>query len=182
MILTPDASRDSPLRHFNHTTQLSEILSPRDAIRELNRRFQSKDDHYFTMIYGLFDTRSSILRMAQAGHPGPALFGKNCQPEILGTGGMPVGLWNEIDFDCFEVPVREGDRLLLYSDGVTECIDGKGEAFGEQRLLAYLAGASQPLDKLLEGLLEEIRNWRDGSESGDDVSLLAIERNADPAQ
>jgi sigma-B regulation protein RsbU (phosphoserine phosphatase) len=182
MILTPDASRDSPLRHFNHTTQLSEILSPRDAIRELNRRFQSKDDHYFTMIYGLFDTRSSILRMAQAGHPGPALFGKNCQPEILGTGGMPVGLWNEIDFDCFEVPVREGDRLLLYSDGVTECIDGKGEAFGEQRLLAYLADASQPLDKLLEGLLEEIRNWRDGSESGDDVSLLAIERNADPAQ
>jgi sigma-B regulation protein RsbU (phosphoserine phosphatase) len=181
MILTADATRDSPLRHFNPATQLSEVLSPREAIRELNRRFQSKDDQYFTMIYGLFDTRSSILRMAQAGHPGPVLFGDNCQPEILGAGGMPVGLWNEIDFDCFEVPVREGDRLLLYSDGVTECINGKGEAFGEQRLLAYLAGAYQPLDKLLEGLLGEIRNWRDGAESGDDVSLLAIERNADPA-
>jgi sigma-B regulation protein RsbU (phosphoserine phosphatase) len=95
---------------------------------------------------------------------------------------MPVGLWNEIDFDCFEVPVRAGDRLLLYSDGVTECINRKGEAFGERRLLDYLAGASQSLDQLLEGLLEEIRNWRDGAESGDDVSLFALERNADPAQ
>jgi sigma-B regulation protein RsbU (phosphoserine phosphatase) len=72
--------------------------------------------------------------------------------------------------------------LLLYSDGVTECINRKGEAFGEGRLLAYLAGATQSLDQLLEGLLEEIRNWRDGAESGDDVSLFALERNADPAQ
>jgi phosphoserine phosphatase RsbU/P len=182
MILTPDAARGSPLMRLNRATQLSEILSPGDAIRELNRRFQTKDDRYFTMIYGLFETSSSILRVAQAGHPGPVLIGKNCQPEILGTGGMPVGLWNEIDFDCFEVPVRAGDRLLLYSDGVTECINRQGEAFGEQRLLAYLAGADQSLDKLLEGLLEEIRNWRDGVESKDDVSLLAIERNLDSAQ
>lgn len=182
MILKPDASRGSPLRRLNRATQLSEILSPGDAIRELNRRFQTKDDRYFTMIYGLFDTSSSILRIAQAGHPGPVLIGKNGHPEILGTGGMPVGLWNEIDFDCLEVPVKAGDRLLLYSDGVTECINRKGKAFGEQRLLAYLAGASQSLDQLLEGLLEEIRNWRDGVESRDDVSLLAIERNAEPAQ
>ena len=72
--------------------------------------------------------------------------------------------------------------MLLYSDGVIECINRKGEAFGEQRLLAYLAGAAQSLDKLLEGLLEQIRSWRDGAESGDDVSLLAIERKADPEQ
>jgi phosphoserine phosphatase RsbU/P len=182
MILTPDAARGSPLMRLNRATQLSEVLSPGDAIRELNRRFQTKDDRYFTMIYGLFDTSSSILRVSQAGHPGPVLIGKNCQPEILGTGGMPVGLWNEIDFDCFEVPVRAGDRLLLYSDGVTECINRNGEPFGEQRLLAYLAGADQSLDKLLDGLLEEIRNWRDGVESKDDVSLLAIERNIDSAQ
>jgi sigma-B regulation protein RsbU (phosphoserine phosphatase) len=182
MILTPDASRGSPLKRFNRATQLSEILSPGEAIRELNRRFQSKDDRYFTMIYGLFDTRSSMLRMAQAGHPGPILIEKGGQPEILGTGGMPVGLWNEIDFDCFDLRVKAGDRLLLYSDGVTECINENGELFGERRLLAYLTRmASQPLDKLLEGLLKEIKTWRNSTESGDDVSLLAIEMNGDLA-
>ena len=176
MILTPDASRGSPFKRFNRATQLAEILSPGDAIRELNRRFQTKDDRYFTMVYGLFDTRSSTLRVAQAGHPGPILIGKDSPPKILGTGGMPIGLWPEIDFDCIELPVTAGDRLLLYSDGVTECVDAKGEAFGEERLVAYLTQmASQPIDRLLDGLLKEIGSWRGNAEAGDDVSLLAIE-------
>ena len=92
MILTPDVTRGSPVKRFNRATQLSEILPPGDVIRELNRRFQSKDDRYFTMVYGLFDTRSSLLRVAQAGHPGPVLMRQDGQPVILGTGGMPVGI------------------------------------------------------------------------------------------
>jgi sigma-B regulation protein RsbU (phosphoserine phosphatase) len=180
MILTPDVTRGSPLKSLNRATQVSEILPPGDAIRELNRRFQSKDDRYFTMVYGLFDTRSSRLRVAQAGHPGPVLMRQHGQPTILGTGGMPVGIWPEIEFDCFDLPVTPGDRLLLYSDGVTECVNVKGEAFGEKRLLAFLAErASQPLDSILEGLLKEIRKWRNNIESSDDVSLLAIEANQD---
>jgi sigma-B regulation protein RsbU (phosphoserine phosphatase) len=182
MILTPDVTRGSPLKRFNRATQMSEILPPGDAIRELNRRFQSKDDRYFTMVYGLFDTQSSRLRVAQAGHPGPVLMRRDGQPEILGTGGMPVGISPEIEFDCFETSITPGDRLLLYSDGVTECVNPKGEEFGEKRLLAFLAErASQPLDTILEGLLEEIRRWRNSIESGDDVSVLAIEANGDLA-
>jgi len=182
MILTPDASRGSPLKRINRATQISEILSPGDAIRELNRRFQSKDDQYFTMIYGLLDTRSSILRVAQAGHPGPILIRKQDQPQILGTGGMPIGVWPEIEFDCYEVPMKAGDRLLLYSDGVTECMSAIGEAFGEEGLLAYLTRSGfEPVDKLLEGLLTEIRSWRDGAESADDISLLTIEMDESPA-
>jgi sigma-B regulation protein RsbU (phosphoserine phosphatase) len=178
MILTPDATHGSPLKRLNRATQLSEILPPGDVIRELNSRFQSKDDRYFTMIYGVFDTRSSLLRIAQAGHPGPILIRKDAEPRILGTGGMPVGLWREIDFDCLEVPVNAGDRVLLYSDGVTECVNAHGEAFGEERLLAYLSRrASRSLDELLEGLLKEIREWRNNAESMDDISVLAIELN-----
>ena len=95
---------------------------------------------------------------------------------MLGSGGMPVGLWPDIDFDCFDIPAAHGDRLLLYSDGVTECMNLQGEAFGENRLLAYLQQwATQPLDALLGGLLTEIKAWRAVAAFGDDVSLLAIE-------
>ena len=95
---------------------------------------------------------------------------------MLGSGGMPVGLWPDIDFDCFDISAGHGDRLLLYSDGVTECMNLQGEAFGENRLLAYLQqGAAQPLDSLLGGLLTEIKAWRAVAAFGDDVSLLAIE-------
>jgi sigma-B regulation protein RsbU (phosphoserine phosphatase) len=176
MMLTPDATNGSPLKSYNRDTGMFEVSSPGDAIRELNRRFQLKDDRYFTMTYGLFDTHSSILRMAQAGHPSPILIGKGGQLQILGSGGMPVGVWPDIEFDCFEVSIEHGDRLLLYSDGVTECKSVQGEAFGEDRMVDYLERwATRPLDELLGGLLAVIRSWRDDTEFEDDLSLLAIE-------
>jgi len=176
MMLTPDATHGGPLKSYNRDTGLFEVLLPDDAIRELNRRFQLKDDRYFTMIYGLFDTHSSILRMAQAGHPSPILIRKDGRLQILGSGGMPIGVWPDIEFDCFDVSIKHGDRLLLYSDGVTECKSVHGETFGEDRVVDCLEQLStRPLDELLGELMDVVRSWRGDSEFEDDLSLLAIE-------
>ena len=176
MMLTPDATHGGPLKSYNRDTGLFEVLLPDDAIRELNRRFQLKDDRYFTMIYGLFDTHSSILRMAQAGHPSPILIRKDSRLQILGSGGMPIGVWPDIEFDCFDVSIKHGDRLLLYSDGVTECKSVHGETFGEDRVVDCLEQLStRPLDELLGELMDVVRSWRGDSEFEDDLSLLAIE-------
>jgi phosphoserine phosphatase RsbU/P len=176
MMLTPDATHGGPLKSYNRDTGLFEVLLPDDAIRELNRRFQLKDDRYFTMIYGLFDTHSSILRMAQAGHPSPILIRKDGRLQILGSGGMPIGVWPDIEFDCFDVSIKHGDRLLLYSDGVTECKSVHGETFGEDRVVDCLEQlATRPLDELLGELMDIVRSWRGDSDFEDDLSLLAIE-------
>lgn len=176
MMLTPDATHGSPFSRYNPATGDIEVLSPGDAIRELNTRFRPKDDRYFTMVYGLYDTGASLLRLAQAGHPGPIKIEPGGGLQILGTGGMPIGIWDDIDFDCFETSFVPGDRLLLYSDGVTECMNSEGQLFGETRLLDYLRGhAERPLGDMLEGLLGEIEVWRCGGDVRDDVSLLAIE-------
>ena len=176
MVLTPEIARGSPLKRLNPESDQAEVLAPDAVIRELNQRFQSKDDHYFTMLYGLIDTRSSTLRLAQAGHPGPVLMGKDGQLRVLGNGGMPVGLWRDIEFDYLEVPITDGDRLLLYSDGVTECLNESGEAFGEQRLVNYLEStSSERMDGLLGGLVQELGRWRNRADSADDISLLAVE-------
>jgi len=176
MVLTPDATHGSPLKRFDNTSGESQVLSPDGAVRELNRRFQSKDDRYFTMIYGVLEIRSSKLRLAQAGHPSPILVRRGGEPILVGNGGMPVGLWPEIEFDCLDFVVAPGDRLLLYSDGVTECVSKGGETFGEARLLAFLREHPSPsLDELLDGLLAKITSWAGTSEFTDDVSLLALD-------
>ncbi len=176
MVLTPDATQGSPLRRYDAVSGRSQTLSPEEAIRELNRRFQSKDDRFFTIIYGVFDTCSSTLRFAQAGHPSPILIRRGNGSTVLGTGGMPVGLWPEIEFDCFDISVCPGDRIVLYSDGVTECVNRNGDTFGEGRLLAYLSDKQElPLGELLNGLLSEIKIWHANSDFSDDVSLLAVE-------
>ena len=179
MVLTPEATHGSPLKRYNRATGQSEVLSPEEAVRELNRRFQSKDDRYFTMIYGSFNIETSTLRFAQAGHPSPILIRDGQSPQLLGTGGMPIGLWQEMEFDCFEVPVGPGDRVLLYSDGVTECMNVDGREFGEDGLLRYLvASHSMSLNAMLDGLLVEVKKWARGAEITDDISLMAIEITA----
>lgn len=176
MILTPDETAGNPLMRYNRDCSFFEIASPGEALHELNSRFQSKDDRYFTMVYGLFDTRSTTLRLAQAGHPGPILIRKGGEIRRLGTGGMPLGIWPNVEFDCFEVSFRHGDRLILYSDGVTECVNPQGKIFGEARLLACLQqhGAAT-LDELLTDVIEETKAWRSVGNFADDISLLAIE-------
>jgi phosphoserine phosphatase RsbU/P len=175
-ILSPESSIGNPLKRWTAESRSFEILSPREALRELNLRFQAKDDRYFTMVYGLYDTQDGTLKIAQAGHPGPVLIRKGGQIECLGSGGMPLGVWPEIDFDCFEVRPVPGDRLLLYSDGFTECTNPQGMVFGEARLQACLEGCEiLTLDGLITILMEEIKTWRGVPTFSDDISLLAIE-------
>jgi phosphoserine phosphatase RsbU/P len=176
MVLSPESTQGSPLKHYDHNTGTFKVSAPGDVIRELNKRFQLKDDRYFTMIYGLFDTRSSILHVAQAGHPGPVLIKKNGDVSVLGIGGMPVGLVPDIEFDCFDVQICQGDRLLLYSDGVTECMSIAGESFGEGGLITYIRQLRMhSLDDMLSEVFTKLRSWHENKMFEDDISLLAIE-------
>jgi sigma-B regulation protein RsbU (phosphoserine phosphatase) len=176
MLLTPDNTPGSPLKRFDAASQTYLTVPPEEAIAELNRRFQSRDDQYFTMIYGLLETRSLTLRFSQAGHPNPLLIQKGCRMRVLGTGGSPVGILPQAVFDSIQVQLDPGDRLVLYSDGVTECTNPGGDLFGEQRLRHYLTRAgAKPLGEMLGGLETEIEEWRGKREFDDDISLLALE-------
>src|SRR5262249_50730707 len=88
MLLTPDSSSGSPLKRFDISSETFVLAAPEEAIAELNRRFQSRDDQYFTMIYGLIDSRDLTLRFSQAGHPNPVLIRKGCPMQALGDGGL----------------------------------------------------------------------------------------------
>lgn len=183
LVLTPDGAHGSPLKRFDTVGGTWQPAHPEDVISELNRRFQTKDDRYFTMSYGLLDLQSSTLRLAQAGNPNPVLIQSGGKVRSLTSGGMPVGLWPEMEFDSIEVPFLRGDRLLLYSDGVNECTNARQEEFGAERLLDCLRlSASQELDTILNGLERELEAWHGSRNFDDDVSLLAIERTGEKAQ
>lgn len=145
---------------------------PSKVASRLNYLFL-EDDDYFTLLYGVLDLESLKLTYVQAGHPSPLLV-RDAKPEYLGDGGFPVSLLDDAEFEDRVVQLRKGDRLYLYSDGLTEA-EKEAEAFGEARFAsALLKRSEEPLQESLDGLMEEVSQWCVG-EWSDDLSVLALE-------
>jgi phosphoserine phosphatase RsbU/P len=175
-VLSPDSAHGTPLKRYNGAIGGFDVVPPAEVVADLNRRFQTRDDQYFTIIYGLLDSRTGELMFVQAGHPSPVLIRNGHELEELGGGGTPVGLLPDVEYDTFHARLRPGDRLLLYSDGISECANPEGTQFGEQRLLDYLRKCgTDPLPQMLAGLERAMQQWRGSAEFDDDVSLLALE-------
>lgn len=91
--------------------------------------------------------------------------------ELLGQGGLPVGLLPDATFERSETRLLPGDRLFLLSDGVTECPDLSGHELGEAglvRLLAEHAGLGS--EELMEALVWALHERMGGGDFRDDVS------------
>ena len=99
------------------------LLPPEEVASLLNSRLIADTgiEEYFTMVYAIVDLRNGHLKMVQAGHPHPLLMRHDGKTEFLGEGGLPIGLLPEAQFQQTETYMQPGDKLLLHSDGFTEC-------------------------------------------------------------
>ncbi len=133
-------------------------------------------DQYFTLAYGEIDLTTGAAMMVQAGHPHPVILRKNGDIEMLGDGGLPIGLIPNAQFEQFDLTLRPGDRLIITSDGVTECEDMDGRELGQEGL-AYLIAQNWMLSSadLLEAMLWDLQNHRQGADFLDDVSALIFD-------
>jgi len=73
------------------------------------------------------------------------------------------------------VSLGHGDLIVMYTDGVTEAFNGRDEYFGEERLVASVCrNRSRPVREIMEGLLEEIRQFCGTAPQSDDITLVVI--------
>jgi sigma-B regulation protein RsbU (phosphoserine phosphatase) len=182
-------------RFLSHPSEPSSILGREGAVRDrleiaapaevadcLNRLFpfDTSSEQFATLIYGVVDSLTGEFRYVSAGHPGPVHLPAGAGPVTLESRGCPIGL-AEGPYHERSVRLAAGDRLYLYSDGLTEALDGAGTQFGEDRLLEAIGrGRSIPLSEAVAALLGEIERWRGAAGARDDVSILAVEISAVP--
>lgn len=134
---------------------------------------------YFTMVFGEVDPANGEGRLVQAGHPAPLIISRDGRPRTIGDGGLPVGMIAAADYDEATFRLEEGERLVLYSDGLTEAEDPDGRPFGDQLPALIGRHANADAERLLEAIDEEVRRWRGSDDLDDDLTVLVIERTSD---
>lgn len=151
---------------------------PQDVCALLNRMIleDMTTDLYFTMLIGECDLRSGRIALTQAGHPSPMIQRAGGRIEFAGSGGLPVGLLPAAGFDALHVQLNPGDRILFYSDGVTECQDKDGNQLGEDGFAkisqdyAALSGTA-----FLDAIVAALTKFTEASDFDDDVSVAMFE-------
>ncbi len=119
-----------------HDDRTHSLRQPEEVARLLSSRLLADTgiEEYFTMAYATADLRTGRLQLVQAGHPHPLILRQNGKVEFIGKGGIPIGLLPDVPYDQFEATLEPGDRLLLYSDGFTECQMNNGQMLEEDGL------------------------------------------------
>ena len=153
--------------------------SPGDVLRRVNDALVTDipANMFVTCFYGVLDPSSGTFIYANAGHDLPYLH-RDGEAEELRARGMPLGLMPGMGYEEKETTLHSGEAALLYSDGLVEAHDPKGEMFGFPRLQGLIAEHGEERS-LGDFLLEELYSFvGEGWEQEDDITLLTLRRFA----
>jgi sigma-B regulation protein RsbU (phosphoserine phosphatase) len=130
---------------------------------------------FVTLFYGVLDVSRSLFEYVNAGHNYPLLVSPDGLCEPLSTGGLLLGIMPEYPYESATITLHPGQLLLVYSDGVNECVDAEDQEFGEDGIRAILAekcGVSARA--VCDCILERVQHHAAGQPQTDDITLVAV--------
>jgi serine phosphatase RsbU (regulator of sigma subunit) len=130
---------------------------------------------FITLFYGELDPAGGRLRYVNAGHNYPLLRRADGSLEPLVEGGLMLGFSEDQVFAEGEAAMATGDALLLYSDGVSEAMDPRGQEYGEDRLReAWRRHGTLPPAECIARLMAEVEEFRAGAPQSDDLTMVVL--------
>lgn len=152
--------------------------SPVEVLTQLNRQFPFDPviGQYFTLVYGILDSQTGTFRFVAAGHPSPVYVPVGRVPQIQRSENFPIGIVADPSYQETTIKMNPGDRMYLYSDGLVDVTNVRGEHFETARLTDELGKlSSMSLRDSLSSLIKQLRKWSGEVSFQDDVSVLGFE-------
>jgi len=155
----------------------SKDLMPDNLCAQLNQLMCGNIpiNKFISCFYGLLDTRRRVLRFTNAGHNPPLLVQSNGQFSRLEAGGRVLGTFTGSIYEQREIQLGSGDRLVLFTDGVTEVRNASGEEFGEKRLRELFAREHRRDAAQLQSTIMNKVSEFCGDQFDDDAALMVVE-------
>lgn len=152
---------------------------PAKILYQLNNRLENdlSEENFMTLFFGILDPVRRTFRYTSAGHESPVLYrAANARFEALDSTGMPLGVFGEMDFPEGQmVYLRQGDVLLLTTDGVFEAMDEQEEQMGRERVQQVLADCHEhSAEEITLDLQAHTYAFMGKTEQGDDITIVTI--------
>ena len=152
--------------------------SPAETLNNVNRHLLdiSSSGMFITAVYGILNRSTREFRFARAGHPYPVIVDGQGREVALGkTTGNLIGVFGELQVEEVSITFPEGGAALIFSDGVTEAMNGSGEQFESERTADLLSRTmADPAGRICEQLLQEVQSFGDPELLQDDITIVAI--------
>jgi len=135
---------------------------------------------FVTILAGVLNLDSGVFQFANAGHEMPLLARPDGSAPLWVQGGGPlVGVFGRLDLVSQEVPIRPGERIILYTDGITDAAAPTGERFGEARLLRTIAEtcvSDGSAEETRRAVIDSVLAFQGEALPADDLALLVFRR------
>jgi sigma-B regulation protein RsbU (phosphoserine phosphatase) len=132
-----------------------------------------------TFFYSELDLATGALLYVNAGHNPPFVLRRDGTCERLAPTAMALGVVADTPFQEFTADIEPGDRVLLYTDGLTEAANARDEEYGEDRVRAWLDAHRSTEDRLLiEGLIEDVLRFGSPVRPRDDMTVMTLTRRS----
>jgi sigma-B regulation protein RsbU (phosphoserine phosphatase) len=171
----PPAALLSALMQGIFAAQATSTLEPAATMELVNTALVRRgiESRFVTIFYGIL-TADGTLTYSNAGHNPPLLFARN-GVRRLEVGGPIVGLFDGAPFEQERLQLAAGDRLVIFSDGVSEASDVAGEEYGDNRIIDALKDTdAETSPAVLARLLASVRAFSTGAPQSDDITAMVI--------
>lgn len=153
-----------------------EVDSPAGIVAAINRELSTEDSTMFATIFlAILDVNTGEMRFCDGGHCTPLVVSGDGARELPSAKGMPIGVFGEAEYEDSGATLAPGETLVLYTDGITEAENGRGEWFAMDRLREALSGSPDRSPReVAQALLEEVGKFAGGHPQTDDIAVMAV--------
>ncbi len=160
----------------------SEIMAKRDAkkvLEDVNNMIfaNNREEMFVTVWIGILDLKTGVLTASNGGHEYPVFKSPDGPFEIIkDKHGFVIGGKKNLKYTDYEILMKPGSKLFVYTDGVPEATNAKGELFKMERTLeAVNKNADGSAKEILSGVESEVRDFVGSAEQFDDLTMLCVE-------
>jgi len=157
----------------------SRVAQPKDLLMDVNRHLShfKASLQFVTVLYGVLDCQTMSFSYARAGHEPPLLLSPDGKVKSIDHQlGMVLGMYDKVILDEQSIQIEPGSSLLLYTDGVVDCQDQDGNAFGINRIKETLVnGKHLDAQGICDSVLHSLEDFQQNGGQYDDIALVALQ-------